>query len=413
MNNQEVAHLFAAQKRSAAKGSNFRFEGDTLYSYSTPIAKIIAPNVVLLSTHRFSISTSRHQAYARRALSHYKRYYIPSISLASPVKTLVRIAENLHETSLQPRIQPTAAQDRITMAQRAYDDAREIAKIIKYPPPRKKTFTLDNAPRKRLAAETAKLYALQLNRLKDAAAGSQILNEYREAKRLYKELKHYNPNAKVSPPPTNAQIDALQRKYLQNLFNNEGSVERLITLAKQLADTDTPKQRQQRQTYIQITRRQQIANAKAGIPDAETQAQVYALLDRIPKDDAEYATFQELAAKRTDTLRKEAEAKQESAIQQWRSNNESYCPRTPTALLRLSSDRKVVNTSLGANVPAKLAQMVYEIVKECRDTNTPREMNTPLDAYRWLYTNAQGGIVVGCHEIRFEEIEGIYNALYN
>ena len=412
MNNQEVAHLFAAQSRPAAKGSNFRFEGDTLYSYSTPIAKIIAPNTVLISGHRFSMSTSRHQAYAWRALSHYKRYYIPSISLASPVKTLVRIAENLHETSLQPRIQPAAAQYRITRAQRAYDDAREIAKIIKQPLPRKKTFTLDNAPRKRLAAETAKLYALQRARLKDAA-GSQILNEYREAKRLYKELKHYNPNTKVLPPPTNAQIDALQRKYLQNLFNNAGSVERLITLAKQLAGTDTPEQRQQRQTYIQITRRQQIANAKAGIPDAETQAQVYALLDQIPKDDAEYATFQELAAKRTDTLRKEAEAKQESAIQQWRSNNESYCPRTPTALLRLSSDRKVVNTSLGANVPAKLAQMVYEIVKECRDTNTSRAMDKPLGAYRWLYTNAQGGIVVGCHEIRFEEIEGIYNALYS
>lgn len=44
MNNREVAHLWAAQSRPHAKGSNLSFDGATLYSYSTAIGRIYPYN---------------------------------------------------------------------------------------------------------------------------------------------------------------------------------------------------------------------------------------------------------------------------------------------------------------------------------------------------------------------------------
>jgi hypothetical protein len=77
MNNQEVAHRWAQRRDWRGKGSNFFFEGETLYSYGRHF--IVAKHVespkghwfVVVNPDTYSPSTSRHQSYARRALPIY------------------------------------------------------------------------------------------------------------------------------------------------------------------------------------------------------------------------------------------------------------------------------------------------------------------------------------------------------
>lgn len=77
-NGSEVAHLWANQAQSHARAGNVSFVGDAFVSYNTTIARILtAPNGqrwAVISSGRWSVSTSRHQSYAVRAASH-----LPSI----------------------------------------------------------------------------------------------------------------------------------------------------------------------------------------------------------------------------------------------------------------------------------------------------------------------------------------------
>lgn len=75
--NHDVAHLWANQSKSRARSSNgnFSFSGDTIYSYSTPIARLILdpetgkPKACLRTSERFSVTTSsKHESAISSAL---------------------------------------------------------------------------------------------------------------------------------------------------------------------------------------------------------------------------------------------------------------------------------------------------------------------------------------------------------
>jgi hypothetical protein len=73
MNNTQVAHLWASGNKASGKGSNFFFEGDTIYSYGHhfPIARRVNENFYLITQRGYSVSTSRHISYTRRAIPGY------------------------------------------------------------------------------------------------------------------------------------------------------------------------------------------------------------------------------------------------------------------------------------------------------------------------------------------------------
>jgi hypothetical protein len=73
MNNTQVAHLWASGNKESGKGSNFFFEGDTIYSYGHhfPIARRVNENFYLITQRGYSVSTSRHISYTRRAIPGY------------------------------------------------------------------------------------------------------------------------------------------------------------------------------------------------------------------------------------------------------------------------------------------------------------------------------------------------------
>jgi hypothetical protein len=77
MNNQQVAHLWASGNKASGKGSNFYFEGDTIYSYGShfPIARRVTEGFYLITERGYSNSTSRHISYTRRAIPSFAKVY--------------------------------------------------------------------------------------------------------------------------------------------------------------------------------------------------------------------------------------------------------------------------------------------------------------------------------------------------
>lgn len=71
MNSREVCHLWAnpgTRRKDHARAGNVRFQGDTLYSYATPIARIYDERIALISERSYSVTTAKHISYAYRAL---------------------------------------------------------------------------------------------------------------------------------------------------------------------------------------------------------------------------------------------------------------------------------------------------------------------------------------------------------
>lgn len=81
MKNSELAHLWAHQTRpnQRADASNLSFDGFVLKSYSTAIGELVQTKdgiLAVLNATIYSVSTSRHQHYARQAVSH-----LPSVEV--------------------------------------------------------------------------------------------------------------------------------------------------------------------------------------------------------------------------------------------------------------------------------------------------------------------------------------------
>lgn len=74
MNNSMVAHLWANEKQESANGSNFFFEGESIYSYGyhfevgRTVRNKRGERVYLINDEFYSSSTSTHQGLVRSAI---------------------------------------------------------------------------------------------------------------------------------------------------------------------------------------------------------------------------------------------------------------------------------------------------------------------------------------------------------
>ncbi len=74
MNNSQVAHVWAQQRKPSGKGSSFYFEGPVIFSYGPhfPIARFVTDarglQVVLFTTATYWQATSKHLSFTRNAL---------------------------------------------------------------------------------------------------------------------------------------------------------------------------------------------------------------------------------------------------------------------------------------------------------------------------------------------------------
>ncbi len=83
--NRMVAHLWANQSQDEARShnGNFHFAGRTLYSYNTPIAKLVEDAtgalVPLFTNQSYSVTTSGHMGAAWRGVNYRGCFTVPSI----------------------------------------------------------------------------------------------------------------------------------------------------------------------------------------------------------------------------------------------------------------------------------------------------------------------------------------------
>lgn len=82
MKNQEVAHLWAGQKKERANTRHLFFEGKSIYSYGHhyEIARFIKSNIILLNSKPSSATTEIHKNHVIRAIpDHYIGITVPKI----------------------------------------------------------------------------------------------------------------------------------------------------------------------------------------------------------------------------------------------------------------------------------------------------------------------------------------------
>lgn len=79
-NIDQVIHVWAQDDKGRGRCGNVSFEGRTLYSYATPIAKFVdnkhGYTACLLYSGRYSISTSSHQSAAASAARHHRTFTV-------------------------------------------------------------------------------------------------------------------------------------------------------------------------------------------------------------------------------------------------------------------------------------------------------------------------------------------------
>lgn len=72
-----VPHLWINERQSSARnpGGNLSFSGRSMYSYSTIVAEIYEKdhNIVFITTHSYSVTTSKQMGIIRRAIPSYKK----------------------------------------------------------------------------------------------------------------------------------------------------------------------------------------------------------------------------------------------------------------------------------------------------------------------------------------------------
>lgn len=105
--NYMVAHLWANQSKPEARSSNghFRFRGDTIYSYATPIARMIrnedgTVRAVLRTSRQYSATTSsKHEPAISSALkAGIPQMRVPSILPTDHVTNMAYLEQQISET---------------------------------------------------------------------------------------------------------------------------------------------------------------------------------------------------------------------------------------------------------------------------------------------------------------------------
>jgi hypothetical protein len=103
LNYSEVAHAWAHQTQETARnsGSNFYFNGRTIYSYGShfPIATI-EKDIVFFTLRDYSNTTAKHKGLVRRAISHQEIIYCHSVPVPYGKNDIKTAAESVHEKNL-------------------------------------------------------------------------------------------------------------------------------------------------------------------------------------------------------------------------------------------------------------------------------------------------------------------------
>lgn len=113
---------------------------------------------------------------------------------------------------------------------------------------------------------------------------------------------------------------------------------------------------------------------------------------------------------------RQAAARLAGAVQDWRNHGPtpSWQLRNLGVLLRLSTDRSQIETSLGATIPAAEAVALWPTLTKLKAHGRAYEfshLGRALGAYRVERFKADGSLIAGCHDTPWFELERMAQAL--
>lgn len=188
INHKEVAHRWAHKR--VGRGTNLSSDGESLISYATPIARHFGTDIVLLSTHNYSVSTSKHQNHAVSASSHLQQVFVTEIPSHEITRdwAIDEIKKQLMEAT---RLRASAARSpkygvyKLEDAQRKYDAAKFLAKTFKI---RKNLDKLAESLAGEVAA--AEEHAKELRKQQAARFARQLVRWKNNEPNVYLERQH-------------------------------------------------------------------------------------------------------------------------------------------------------------------------------------------------------------------------------
>lgn len=370
----EVPHIFATRPDAIARNANrtLSCENGTLYSYHAPIAAWHAGKI-LISMEKHSVTTSKHQSWARYATRHLESVYLPDLravlgnrghieSHAAYIVKRAKEIEALREKAGRARSDWRKAAIARDIAELENACAYVWREIAGQKSPWESAIAVDKKARD--VAAKARYTRARL----------ELESGLESAQRIWTSaLARY-------------ESDATRANGFYILENAQRDIARLDSMgaAKGLGIGSTA-------TFTDAAR----LMGKTWAKDCTALAQaVVAFTESLqPRIDAARAAFD--AAQRLGNAER---------IAQWLAGERVAYPHgLPVACRVIGGD--TVETSQGARVPLADALRLAALAKDCRDAGRGMDLRgVAVGQYAGTRIDSTGTLVVGCHSIPWESI---------
>lgn len=365
---QEVPHIFATRAQDSGRNSNgtLYFSGNTLFSYrdSFPIAMFYG-DIALINADSYSVTTSKHQRWARQALRHVQTMDVPNLRELRDLITYKNEKRACEYIEIQ-----LAAMD---AHEAKLKKARSEWKINQY---RADIAQLENA--------CAFVWHSVLGKKSDwrKKAGATLTKARKEEKRARYERALFTLTQTILDNPALFVLESESAREI--LWRVERHVDHIF-----------------RADSLGALRGRDGVLQTATFSDAErVMGKKWA--------DNYFATAQQLRKiaapheARARELRPIVEsldmAENAEKLEKWLSGESSYAPRFGRIVCRVVNDE--VQTSAGARVPLRDALRVVDIAKQCRANGQGMARDTfATGNYRGIRVDESGNVTIGCHSL--------------
>lgn len=367
---QEVPHIFASRSQDSGRNSNgtLYFNGPTLFSYrdSFPIAHFFG-DVVLFNADSYSVTTSKHQSWARYALRQFESFEIPAL------RDVLEIIRTKKEKSALEYIESQIAA--IDAHEAKLKRARSEWKINSI---RGDIAKLENA--------CAFVWHSVLGKRNDwrKTSGAKLKKIRKDEKRA-RYTRAFNSLI--------AQIDVNGRGVPDRYEGTETRhyIWQLENVVRDIMRADSLGARRGRSGVLQtatFTDAEKIMGKKW----ADSYFALAAQLDDIA------APIQARIAELRPELERQEREENAEKLESWLSGQSAYAPRMSRIYCRVVGDE--VQTSAGARVPLSDALRVVEIAKRCRMTGEAFARDTfATGVHKGIRVDGKGNVTIGCHEL--------------
>jgi hypothetical protein len=357
----EIAHIFASRSQYEGRSAgNMSFRADVLYSYAAPIAAFWG-DIALINPDRYSNTTSKHQARALRALSHFEQVYIPYFKTALDIVQSTNPNKSASLTDYMKHCaRDIAAARELLTKKRSENTRREVQADIN---------RIDTAA-KFLWNTVCKKRGNWENAVAPLARAEQKAADVNALKSVGKFVADFN----FSPDYSQFEYYRLNRELQDNLHT--------LAVLESLWKKHAPKAAR-------------LMGAEWAKDTGEKVAQVLATKPAL-QSALESARAVEQAR---------VESEKAELIEKWLNGEGDYIYGVERVFCRVIEDEQTLETSKGARVPLDGAKAIARMAKICRESGQEvKKPDSSIGPYKGLHIDANGTIRIQCHVIEWDSI---------